>query len=128
MVVASVAGELATESRSVGNMSELKNHKLQRMCEEGFVRRIVKRDFVIVEEEEPLWMWSLKSLYVRKLFILKKATIGFLDSFKSKFSDKLNLIGSDNITFVSFACLSDVPQSCTLLASGSLSFCIILQW
>lgn len=121
-----MAGELVTELRSVGNMSELKNHRLQeggaRVCKQGFVKRIVKRNFVIVKEGEPLWMWSLKSLHVRKLFILKKATIGFLDSFKSKFSDKLKLIGSGNITFVSFACLSEVPRSCTLVASGSLFF------
>ena len=75
----------ATGSYSLGSMSELKNVKLHRdggrVCEEFTVKRIVRRDFVVVDESEPIWMWSLKSIYVRNLFILKKTTINFLDTF-----------------------------------------------
>ena len=58
---------------SIGNVSEDKNHtfqcKSERICEHLFVKRIVKRDFLLLEEGEPVWMLSLKSIYVRKLFV-----------------------------------------------------------
>ena len=86
------------------------------------VKRIVKRAFFLAEEGEPVWMWSLKSLYVRHFFVLKRTTIRFLDTFKTKFSNNLKMIGISNVYFVSFSNLSNVPSSCTLLASGSLTF------
>ena len=116
---------IATVSNSVGNMSELKQDKLHgRVCEESFVKRIVRRDFLLLEESEPVWMLSLKSIYVRKLYVLKKTSSSFVTTFKTKFSDKINLIGDINIIFVSLSCLSDVSPSCTILASGSLSFLV----